>query len=1168
MARTQMRLDALTGSYGTGAVQISDQGSAQATGSINATDLSTVLSNVASAIKRIHGFNSFTEAKAGVFNQSLTVTGSVSLKNASGVEQVSLNGTTGVISGSGALQAGGNLVLNGNALITGSVYLNNQASAPTATTGQAVIYSRAGTLYFKNQDNVETAVGGSGASGAFFSSTTAGSIFTTGSAAFVGTEAGVDAPSDKGTDVFFYVSGANDDTNTALFGGSIVSSGSYIRVVDAGNVVAYMDNTGYISGASGLSIGGAGYFAGNVVLEGASTAVNFTNNTFGNLQGLEWGSGAVTFLHQVMGGVGQGNRVTLYGADLKVENNNISGSSGLNIVLGSSGLVSTVGDLKVGGNDIQASDGTTALTLTAATGDVAVAGKLTVTGNQISGSAGGNITLQSSGDVEILGDLRVTGGDIKSSTATVFTLAGANATAAGNLTVTGDFTVNGTTVTVDSTNVAIYDPILILGSSSAGVAPSGDRGIIFASGSITQDNPVFYFDLATDGFRLAFTDDEGAGTTNITETGLANLTVNTITATTIAGGSTTLGDIQIDVNDGYVESINSKQLKLRSAFDRVVVDDNLGVSGSVRIVDGSGVQQILLNNSTGGVSGSGNFAAGGTLTVAGTSDLVGNVTVTGDVAVNGGDLTTTATTFNLVNANATTLNFAGGASTALNIGNSAGTNTVSGRTLFSQGLSGSLTKLTDGTSYLIAGTNIGIVTGSNGAITISSTAAAQSSFFSSTTAGAVFTTGSTAFVGAEAGIDAPADKGNDVFFYVSGSTAGGSGVALFGGNVRTSGSLTVDGNTTLGDASGDTVTVNGTTTFVGSGVTTTFAGDIAVNGGDVTTSAATFNLVNATATTVNFAGAATTLSVGAAGGSSTFNGNVTGSNFLMSGDLALNGGDLTTTAATFNLVDATATTVNFARAATTLVAGASGGSTTFQGNVTGSNFLVSGDLTVNGGDIDLRNAASGINLIDNNSSALSVKAGAASMVVFDTTNSAEKLKLLDDVTLSVGNGDDFTIVHNGTNTLVKNTTGFLSISGSNNVALQAGSNLYLLDVYKPASWSDANGIKLSSQASDWTAFENLYGEVSLLQGITANGAAGKFSRVATGTTAANADFQITGLDFSVIPAGARTGRLDIFVNGQLQLSGTSDDYVLGTSPDNVKFTYDIIADNTVIAIVR
>lgn len=43
---------------------------------------------------------------------------------------------------------------------------------------------------------------------------------------------------------------------------------------------------------------------------------------------------------------------------------------------------------------------------------------------------------------------------------------------------------------------------------------------------------------------------------------------------------------------------------------------------------------------------------------------------------------------------------------------------ASGAARFAAGLSGSLTKLTDGTSYLIAGTNVTISTGSNGAVTI------------------------------------------------------------------------------------------------------------------------------------------------------------------------------------------------------------------------------------------------------------------------------------------------------------------------------------------------------------------------------------------------------------------------------------------------------------------
>jgi len=52
-------------------------------------------------------------------------------------------------------------------------------------------------------------------------------------------------------------------------------------------------------------------------------------------------------------------------------------------------------------------------------------------------------------------------------------------------------------------------------------------------------------------------------------------------------------------------------------------------------------------------------------------------------------------------------------------------------------------------------------------------------------------------------------------------------------------------------------------------------GDLAVNGGDITTNQTTFNLLNTTATTVNFAGAATTIGIGASTGTTTINNNLT-----------------------------------------------------------------------------------------------------------------------------------------------------------------------------------------------------------------------------------------------------------------------------------------------------
>ena len=134
------------------------------------------------------------------------------------------------------------------------------------------------------------------------------------------------------------------------------------------------------------------------------------------------------------------------------------------------------------------------------------------------------------------------------------------------------------------------------------------------------------------------------------------------------------------------------------------------------------------------------------------------------------------------------------------------------------GLSGSLTRLTDGKSYLVQGSNITITSASNGQITISSTGGGGGgdSFFSSTTAGSIFTTGSAAFRGGESSVDSPSDKGTDVFFYVSGSISGSgvnNKVSRFGGDVVVSGSFTQGlFNTTSGlsaHAQGNNTTASG-----------------------------------------------------------------------------------------------------------------------------------------------------------------------------------------------------------------------------------------------------------------------------------------------------------------------------------------------------------------------
>ena len=97
--------------------------------------------------------------------------------------------------------------------------------------------------------------------------------------------------------------------------------------------------------------------------------------------------------------------------------------------------------------------------------------------------------------------------------------------------------------------------------------------------------------------------------------------------------------------------------------------------------------------------------------------------------------------------------------------------------------------------------------------------------------------------------------------------------------------------------------------------------DLNVDGGDITTNLTAFNILNATATNINAFGAATALVIGATTGITT----IRNATVDLDGDLNVDGGNITTNLTAFNLLNATATTVNFAGAATALVIGATSG---------------------------------------------------------------------------------------------------------------------------------------------------------------------------------------------------------------------------------------------------
>jgi hypothetical protein len=152
-----------------------------------------------------------------------------------------------------------------------------------------------------------------------------------------------------------------------------------------------------------------------------------------------------------------------------------------------------------------------------------------------------------------------------------------------------------------------------------------------------------------------------------------------------------------------------------------------------------------------------------------------------------------------------------------------------------------------------------------------------------------------------------------------------SGNVDVGGNLTVTGTTTFNGGTiTMGDADTDNVVfgadVNSNilpntdnTYAIGSSskkwsdvrsvlLTTTsdatIGGDVAINGGDLTTSQTTFNLLNTTATTLNVGGAATSLNLGAATGTTTV-----GNNLTVTGDLTVNGNTTTLNTETLEVED-------------------------------------------------------------------------------------------------------------------------------------------------------------------------------------------------------------------------------------------------------------------------
>jgi hypothetical protein len=477
-------------------------------------------------------------------------------------------------------------------------------------------------------------------------------------------------------------------------------------------------------------------------------------------------------------------------------------------------------------------------------------------------------------------------------------------------------------------------------------------------------------------------------------------------------------------------------------------------------------------------------------TVASIDGTTGNITTAGDIAVNGGDITTTATTANVVNTTATTVNIAG-AGTTVSIGAPTGTTTIN-NSLVADDVSVGAATIGNVTVAVAAPGTISTTTGdltlaANGASTVNITpnvvmaadlAVNGGDITSTAVTGKIFDSGTgivyigggatTVSIGANLGITTVNNNltvGDDITVN-SGVIATTSAVGrlfdsvatqiFIGGNASTGISLgrstaggdiiirpdTIRGvNTTQNVFNTISTTVNafGAATTVGIGAptgTTTVNNDLAVTGGDITTSALTGNLFNTVATTVNIAGNAPTVNIGDAGGTvfvpNLNTGGVAAINVVAAGDVAVNGGDLTTNVSTGNLFNANATTVNIAGAGTTVSIGANTGTTTINNALVADSLSVAGDLAVNGGD--LTTTATTGNLFNTNATTVNL-AGAATTVSIGATTGTTTINndlVADSLTVAgdaAVNGGDLTTTA-ATFNLLNSTVDTINIGGS------------------------------------------------------------------------------------------------------------------------------------------
>jgi len=118
-----------------------------------------------------------------------------------------------------------------------------------------------------------------------------------------------------------------------------------------------------------------------------------------------------------------------------------------------------------------------------------------------------------------------------------------NRTFSNNVIVTGDLTVNGTTTTLNTSNLEVEDKFIFLNAGSGSTAPTGEGGIIVEAGT-ADSGSAFYYD--GNSSRWALADGIKKDATSVTPEAFAPVVVDVANSQADAAKYRKNGNIKVD----------------------------------------------------------------------------------------------------------------------------------------------------------------------------------------------------------------------------------------------------------------------------------------------------------------------------------------------------------------------------------------------------------------------------------------------------------------------------------------------------------------------------------------------------------------------------------------------------------------------------------------------